>query len=391
MKRTIILLTIMRTILILVIMMIFSLFAMSNPKNHRNTVISENHRDTVIIELDDETKIIIYTKDKEGLKSLRNYDVNKMVSDLYKELDDSVKYLEIDEEKEKVFINENEFSMQEWKKEDDDDEDGDDLHFDIGYLTIDIDVDELEDLDEEDLKSIKKVTYEKIYDDNRKFIFSVDVGFNNWLEKGKFPDNNNAPYSLKGFGSWYIGFNAINVAHLSGILFLDYGGGVSWYNWKLQDADFIFQETADRVEVNPIAATRAGRKSKLTASYINFQVIPVFDFSRGKKKVTAIETKGIKIKKQKRQGFRFGIGGYAGYRIGSHSKLVYTENDDEKKLKERENFFLKSFRYGIRTQLEWNVVKLFAMYDLNETFTNTKGFSGNQLNSLSFGFTFSEN
>ena len=34
--------------------------------------------------------------------------------------------------------------------------------------------------------------------------FNFDLGTNNYLEDGKFPDSNNQPYSVRPWGSWYV-------------------------------------------------------------------------------------------------------------------------------------------------------------------------------------------
>jgi len=45
--------------------------------------------DTVIIELDNNTRIIIYVENEEGLRELENYDLNAMLRDLNMTIDSS--------------------------------------------------------------------------------------------------------------------------------------------------------------------------------------------------------------------------------------------------------------------------------------------------------------
>ncbi len=63
-------------------------------------------------------------------------------------------------------------------------------------------VEEVEILDSPD--SSKVIASEKVNDplDN--------LGTNNWLESGQFPDINDAPYAIRPFGSWYLALNSIN-------------------------------------------------------------------------------------------------------------------------------------------------------------------------------------
>lgn len=341
-------------------------------------------QDTVIIELNNNSKIVIITKSREDLASLENYDINQMVKDLNAQLSDSVEYMEIQDGK--AYVNEDdEVEMKDWKINDDE------VRIKLGGVEVDVDPDEMERWDEDDWEDRKKVTYEAERVDKTTHHFNIDIGLNNWLEDGSFPEGN-SPYSIKSFGSWYVGLNSTNRTWVGGPLFLEWGLGINWYNWKLEDPDYILQEGANEVEFNLAPPTQNGQKSKLTASYINATIVPMFDFSRGRRKITSIESGGLKIKRYSRKGFRFGVGGYAGYRIGSHTKFVYKEDGNRDKDKESDNFFLENFRYGLRAQIGWKGVELFANYDLNDVFSANRGpINGDgenaSLSAISFGIT----
>ncbi len=344
----------------------------------------EAKQDTVIIELNNNSKIVIITKSREDLASLENYDINQMVKDLNAQLSDSVEYMEIQDGK--AYVNEDdEVEMKDWKINDDE------VRIKLGGVEVDVDPDEMERWDEDDWEDRKKVTYEAERVDKTTHHFNIDIGLNNWLEDGSFPDGN-APYSIKSFGSWYVGLNSTNRTWVGGPLFLEWGVGINWYNWKLEDPDYRIQEGANEIEFNLALPNQVGSKSKLTASYINATVVPMFDFSRGRRKITSIESGGLKIKKYSRKGFRFGVGGYVGYRIGSHTKFKFKEDGDRDKDKERDNFFLENLRYGLRAQVGWKGVELFANYDLNEVFSAGRGpinadGQNASLSAISFGIT----
>lgn len=333
-------------------------------------------QDTVIIELNANSKIVIITKSKNDLASLENYDINQMIRDLNEQISDSVKYMEISDGK--AYVNDDEVEMKDWKINDDE------VRIKLGGLEVDVDPDEVDDWDDDDWYDRRKVTYEAERVDRTTHHFNIDLGINNWLEDGGFPDANNATYSVKPFGSWYLALNSTNRTWVGGPLFLEWGLGISWYNWKMEDADVIIEEAAEQVNFTPAPPEISGIKSKLTASYINVHAVPMFDFSRGRRKVTSIESSGVRIKRYSRKGFRFGLGGYAGYRMGSHTKFVYKEDGDRDKDKESDNFFLNNFRYGLRAQVGWKGVELFGMYDMNEVFSSGRGPA---LNAISFGIT----
>ena len=130
-----------------------------------------------------------------------------------------------------------------------------------------------------------------------------------------------------------------------------------------------------------------GLKSKLSASYLNIEIVPVFDFSYGKVRTNDSESRRRRYTKHVRpNGFTIGIGGYAGYRLDSWTKNVYKDgNGDEQKDKEGSTFHLNNLRYGARVQIGLDYdFSIFCNYDLNTVFVENEG---PKLNAVSFGLT----
>ncbi len=342
-------------------------------------------KDTVIIELSNKSKIVIVTESQEDLAALQNYDINQMIKDLNDQLSDSVEFMQINDGK--AYVNENsEVEMKDWEINDDK------VRVKLGGLEVDVDPDEVDDWDEDDWEDRRKVTYEAERVDRTTHHFNIDLGINNWIEGGQFPDAIDANYTIKPFGSWYVALNSINKTWVTGPIFLEWGMGVSWYNWKLQDPDFRIVEGDTQIELIEDPEIN-GIKSKLTSSFINVHAVPMFDFSRGRKKVTSYESSGVRVRRYSRKGFRFGLGGYAGYRLGAHTKFRFKEDGSSDRDKESDNFFLENFRYGLRGQIGWKGLELFVMYDLNEVFASGKGPQNPdtgepaKLNAITFGVT----
>lgn len=350
-----------------------------------------NPSDTVVIELENGSKIVIYTRNRIELKKIQAYNINEMVRDLNRSLGNSdVEYMELensngekylidsptvlfgkgDGEGDTVIINEDSF---------------DNIRIRIGGMELNLDPNEIEDEFDRELE-LKKYTYVQEETDRTDRYFNVDIGSNNWLTNGESPSQSNQPYAVKPFGSWYVGLNWLNKTWAGGSVFLEWGGGVSWYNWKLEDADVRIDKGDTQVEFIEVPDI-SGIKSKLTASFINVSLVPMLDFSRGAKRVKATSGRSFTFKTYRKSGFRIGAGMYAGYRMGSRTKFIFKQDGNREKTKESDHFFLQDFRYGVRGQVGFGSFDMFVLYDLNEVFASGRGPNGVKLNAFTIGVT----
>ncbi len=349
-----------------------------------------NPMDTVVIELDNDSKIIIYTKNKADLRDIENYDINKMIRNLNKELKGSnVEYIELEDKDGNVYKNDTTVAYI--------DED-DVVRIRIRGLEILVDENAVDDWDDfedrwDDDSEFKKYTYIEKPRKRTQNFFNFEFGMSNWLEDGKYPNRNDEPYSVRSWGSWYWGLNFINRTQVAGPLFLDWGFGFTWFDHKMQNNGTIISKGDDNIEFTPADPALDPIKSKLTASYVNFNLVPMFDFAKGQRRVKSYERGGVKIKNYRKEGIRFGVGGYVGYRVGSSTKFVYRENGKKQKDKGSGNLYVENLRYGVRAQFGWKGVDFFANYDLNPVFSSGRGpidENGDNANlqNLSFGFIF---
>ena len=214
-----------------------------------------------------------------------------------------------------------------------------------------------------------------------KTYFNIDLGFNNYLGEDGFPDENNELYTVRPWGSWYIALGTMSEAFASKAVSFQFGGNVSWYNFKFQndavyvlpgDDEVMFVENPNNLEVN-------FQKAKFTVAYVNAFLVPMFHF--GKKRYHdswRVWNSGSNA------GFRIGAGMYAGYRIGSYTKVKY--NDGDRNIdKNHDSFFLNNFRYGVRAQIGFRDADFFVNYDLNDLYRENRG---PKLNAFSFGVIF---
>jgi len=206
--------------------------------------------------------------------------------------------------------------------------------------------------------------------------YNLDLGTNNYLADDQFPDGSE-PHAVRPWGSWYVGINSVQRTRLGQKVFVEWSLGVSWYSFKFED-DYT-RVVKDDAGIQFIADTRdvSYVKSKLSATFINAALVPVLDFSEDGRKPRVWDGNG--------DGFRFGIGPYVGYRLSSKTKLVYEENGDRQKEKNRDNFYLNNLRYGLRIQIGVRSTDLFINYDMNNLFAKDRG---PELNAISFGLVF---
>ena len=82
--------------------------------------------------------------------------------------------------------------------------------------------------------------------------------------------------------------------------------------------------------------------------------------------------------------FKVGLGGYAGFNIGTQQKLRYKEDGDRVKQKIRKDYNTSDFVYGLGAYIGFGEISLYAKYDLNPIFKD----QAVDQNNLSLGLRF---
>ncbi|GAA5029612.1 hypothetical protein GCM10011506_18070 [Marivirga lumbricoides] len=212
----------------------------------------------------------------------------------------------------------------------------------------------------------------KVNKKNRKDRYSHEfeflIGLNNYLnEDNQFPDNDNAVYSIDPITSWTYGINSVHEVKVNPYIRFNFQFGLQWYNFALADNKYQIVKGEQEVGFIDTSVTRPDinpDRSKMNITYLNVNFVPMIYTGKSS------------------SSFRFGAGPYAGYRIGSKSKFKY---DDDGKDKIKNNLHLNNWRYGLKAQIGWKGVDLFATYDLNPLFIENRG---PELNAFSFGIIF---
>lgn len=302
--------------------------------------------DTVIVELAKTSKVVFTMKERSDLEALKQYDFQALFNDILFKLEsiDTIKATAINTSFSTDRVTTNEIATEESNDQDNHSDDWDDE---------------------------RKPRY------RTRHSFNFDLGTNNYLENNKFPDAEGSLYTVRPWGSWYLGFNSVIRTQVTSKLFFEWSLGASMYNFKFQEANTVITETVNGITFTEDPRDLSFVKSKLTASYVNASFIPMLDFGGSNRKTRFWSTR--------HSAFRIGAGPYVGYRLESHSKIVYKEDGDKEKDKNIDNFYLNNVRYGVRMQIGVRTADFFFNYDLNELFVSNKG---PKLNAFSFGVIF---
>jgi hypothetical protein len=332
--------------------------------------------DTVTIQIGKSKKIIIWVDDKKDLVGLQMYDLNKMIRDINRtvdSLDHANQILIVTDENGDQYKIEADTSEigSDWYKHDSDTIQHESIKLGVHFNRKD---------QSEKRSGDKKF---KNHHFGTRHHFEFDLGMNNYLDgSNQFPTGTNA---VRPWGSWFVGVNSNWRTHVAGPLALQWGAGMNWYNFKFEDHRTRLEKTAEEVQfVRDISGEIDARKSKLTATYLNVNLVPMLDF-RYKTRYVRDENGQRRVERNyKGDAFRIGLGGYAGYRISSYTKYKFDESRKTRREKDHDNFYMNNLRYGMRLQLGFKGVDIFANYDLNSLFSENRG---PELYAISFGIT----
>jgi len=79
------------------------------------------------------------------------------------------------------------------------------------------------------------------------------------------------------------------------------------------------------------------------------------------------------------RSFKVSVGGRIGYLYDSFTKLKYKENNEVKKLKDKQGFQLTEIRYGLTGRIGFGGFSIFGYYNLTPLFKEGKGLQENNV------------
>ncbi len=186
-------------------------------------------------------------------------------------------------------------------------------------------------------------------------------GANNLATDGAIA-NSDFRYLRSTFFEWGI-TNNYRLSKTSNLLHLKYG--FSWmYNTLNATENRYFVPNGDQT----VFATYPTHLRKKDTYFRNvFVTIPLhleFDFSK-----TSADKDGNKIFRS-HEGFRVGLGGFVGYNTNSKQFLSYEVDGYRINERQKGNWNVNDWNYGLSAYLGWGQASLYAKYDLNPMFKN---------------------
>ena len=207
-----------------------------------------------------------------------------------------------------------------------------------------------------------------------QFVFAF--GLNNLITEGE--SLNDSDYKVWGshFYEWGLTLNS-RIFKNHNLLHAKYGLSLMYNNLRPTDNRY-FVKNGDVTELQ--TGFTNFDESRFRNVYLTAPVHLEFDFTPKK------SDKDGNSYFRTYQSFRLGVGGYAGVKIKSKQILKYEEDDQKIKVKQKGDFNVNDFNYGLSAYIGYGQLSLYAKYDLNPLFKDNAVDQNNVSLGLRFDF-----
>lgn len=199
--------------------------------------------------------------------------------------------------------------------------------------------------------------------------FHIDFGLNNMVEKNS--QISSEPYRLNNWASRYIALSSIKKVRFGknkGPVNFQFGAEFAWNNLMFEDditirkmdgaaewVEYMDQTTPANLRItNDIPA----RKGKLAIATVGIPIL--FGLDLGKE-----------------EDVQIAAGGYVNYKLSSWAKTVYFDEGDREKVKDRSDYNLNDWRYGVMATFSYKGLSIFGKYDLSPLFNKNPTLNDN--------------
>jgi hypothetical protein len=186
----------------------------------------------------------------------------------------------------------------------------------------------------------------------------IAFGLNNAIIEGQ--SLNDTPYKVGGSKFFEMGW-AWRTRVFNNTNFLRFHYGFSFQFNGLKSKDNLYYVVNDEGETVQEEFPFSLNKSKLKLDNLVFPVH--FEFGPSRTRIS-----GDQVRYSLRHQFRIGLGGYAGFNLGTRQKIKYNENGSSQKLKIKGGLNSNPFIYGLSAYMGVDWFLLYVKYDLNPIF-----------------------
>lgn len=208
-----------------------------------------------------------------------------------------------------------------------------------------------------------------------QFVFAG--GLNNLITEGENLENSDYRVWGSHFYEWGLTYNS-RILKNNNLLHAKYGLSVMYNNLRPTDNRY-FVRNGDQTELQTGVVNY--NESRFRNVYLVAPVHLEFDFTPKK------TNKEGETYFRTHESFRLGIGGYGGFRVKSKQILKYEIDGNDFKDKQKGNFNVSDFIYGVSAYVGYGQTSLYVKYDMNPMFKN----NAIKQNNVSLGIRFDFN
>lgn len=209
-------------------------------------------------------------------------------------------------------------------------------------------------------KTLTQEEREKIWLERTSFQLVLATGFNNVTTNGQIA-NSDYNYLRSFFFEWGATYRT-NIFKDKKLLNFKYG--VSFmYNYLYAKDNRYFVDNGDQTELQTFPTNLIDRNTYFKNVYVTVPLHLEFDFSK------PITHKGRTFYRS-HMGYRLGIGGFVGHNINSKQFLEYKVGDYRITEKQKGDWNVNDFNYGLSAYFGYKGSSLYLKYDLNPLFKN---------------------
>ena len=208
-----------------------------------------------------------------------------------------------------------------------------------------------------------------------QFVFAF--GLNNVITEGENLEDSD--YRVWGSHFYELGvtYNS-RIFKNNNLLHAKYGLSIMYNNLRPTDNRY-FVKNGDQTDL--VTSSVNLDESRFRNVYLTAPIHLEFDFTPKK-----LSKDGTKTYFRTHESVRLGIGGYGGVRIKSKQILKYEADDIKVKDKQKGDFNVSDFTYGLSAYLGYGQTSLYVKYDLNPMFKNNNIDQNNVSLGLRFDF-----